>query len=379
MSQPVAAASWAGVSGATDRCAWKQIWSRADGGSIGWFDTTLFAEYEHADGAQFDADMTRVGVRAVPWQRAQLQSSMTQEASEFGPRVFANVGLTQGWQVSERWALDFGVDQSKTVSGSAIAPFNPNVALASGTLGNDFVATFIGALYRSELWTITSRIENRASDDEDRLVFSGGFYREPVAGHAFSLATQYFDSRFAAGTDASVGEVQLGWVYRPVVSSWIVLDRLDLKSEQTSDMSGTFESARAINNLNANWQLDMRTQLGVQFGARYVRSTFDDDRYTGTSTLVGLDVRRDLSSTFDIGLHGSMLSSLDANVSDQSIGVDVGMTLVKNVWISVGYNIAGFRDDDFEASRYLAQGPYIKFRMKADQETFKDLIGVGAR
>ena len=86
------------------------------------------------------------------------------------------------------------------------------------------------------------------------------------------------------------------------------------------------------------------------------------------------DVRRDLTNTFDVGLHGSMLSSLDANVSDQSLGIDVGMTLVKNVWISVGYNFAGFRDDDFEASRYLAQGPYIKFRMKADQDTFRDLL-----
>ena len=43
------------------------------------------------------------------------------------------------------------------------------------------------------------------------------------------------------------------------------------------------------------------------------------------------------------------------------------------MWISVGYNFDGFRDDDFEASRYTAQGPYIKFRMKADQDTFKDL------
>jgi uncharacterized repeat protein (TIGR01451 family) len=338
-------------------------------------DTTLFAEYEHADGEKLDVDMTRVGVRAVPWERAQLQSSMTQQASEFGPRVFANVGLTQGWQVTERWALDFGVDQSKTVSGAGVAPFNENTSLASGTLNGDFLATFIGAMYRSELWTFTSRIENRTSDEEDRIVFAGGFYREPVAGHAFSLATQFFDSQFAAGTDATVGEVQLGWVYRPVASRWILLDRLDLKHDKTSDDGGTMESARIINNLNANWQLDLRTQLGVQFGARYVRSTFDGDRYTGTSTLIGIDLRRDLTQTFDIGVHGSMLSSLDANVSDQSIGLDVGMTLMKNVWISVGYNFAGFRDDDFEASRYLAQGPYIKFRMKADQDTFKDLIG----
>jgi uncharacterized repeat protein (TIGR01451 family) len=339
-------------------------------------DTTMFAEYEHAEGAAFEADMTRIGVRAVPWERAQLQSSMTQQASEFGPRLFANLGLTQGWQVSERWALDFGVDQSKTVSGSPLAPFNPNVALASGSLGGDFVATFVGALYRSELWTFTSRLENRNSDDEDRLVFSGGFYREPLAGHALSLATQFFDSNFATGTDVTAGEVQLGWTYRPTTSRWIVLDRLDLKHDETQDSGGRIESARIINNFNTNWQVNLRTQLGLQLGARYVRSTFDGDRYSGTSVLIGFDVRRDLTSTFDIGLHGATLSSLDANVSDQSVGVDLGMTVIDNVWISIGYNIAGFRDDDFEASRYLAQGPYVKFRMKADQDTFKDLIGL---
>lgn len=338
-------------------------------------DTTLFAEYEHADGAELDADMTRIGVRTAPWQRAQLQSSMTQQASEFGPRVFANVGLTQGWQMTERWALDFGVDQSRTVSGAAVAPFNENVPLASGSLGGDFIASFIGALYRSELWTFTSRVENRTSDDEDRLVFSGGFYREPVAGHAFSLATQFFDSRSASGMDATVGDIQLGWVYRPVASRWILLDRLDLKHDKTRDAFGTIESARAINNLNANWQLDMRTQAGAQIGVRRVRTTFDGDRYSGTSALVGIDLRRDLTELFDVGLHGAMLSSLAANVSDQSFGIDVGVTPVKNVWISIGYNFAGFRDDDFEANRYLAQGPYLKFRLKADQDTFKDLIG----
>lgn len=342
-------------------------------------ETTLFAEYERADGAEFDSDMTRIGLRATPWERAQLQSSMTQELSEFGPRVFANVGLTQSWQATQRWTFDFGVDQSKTVSGAAVAPFNPNLARASGTLDGDFLAAFAGATYRSELWMFTSRIENRDSDDEDRLVFAGGFFREPLAGHGLSLATQFFDSEFANGSQASAGEVQLGWVYRPAASRWIVLDRLDLKHEETLDAAGRMESARIINNFNANWQLDPNTQTGLQLGARYVRSTFEGERYSGTSALIGIDLRRDLNPTFDIGVHGTMLSSLEANVSDHSFGLDLGMTLVKNVWISLGYNFTGFRDDDFEASRYLAQGPYIKFRMKADQETFKDVIGAFAR
>jgi hypothetical protein len=347
--------------------------------------TTFFGEWEHADGDRFDAETTRLGVRTVPWERAQLQTSINQRATEFGPRLFANTGLTQGWQLNERWAFDFGVDQSKTIAEAGpqpIQPFNPAVPLASGTVdGGDFLATFVGALYRSELWTFTSRLENRHSDEEDRRIVSGGFYREPVAGHAFSMSAHWFDSTFTNGSDATAGEMQLGWSYRPATSAWIILDRLDLKHDARSDASSDIESARVINNLNANWQLDLQTQLGLQFGGRYVRSTFDGERYSGLSTLYGIDVRRELTMRFDVGLHGTMLSSLASGVSDQSVGVDVGVTVARNVWISIGYNFAGFRDDDFEASRYTAQGPFIKFRMKADQDTFRDMVSMysGAR
>jgi uncharacterized repeat protein (TIGR01451 family) len=344
--------------------------------------TTFFGEWEHANGDLFDADTTRVGVRTVPWERAQLQSSINQRATEYGPRLFANTGLTQGWQLNERWAFDFGVDQSRTIvepGRPAPTPFNPLAPLATGTLDGDFLATFVGALYRSELWTFTSRLENRHSDDEDRRIVSGGFYREPIAGHAFSMTAHWFDSTFTHGSGATAGEVQLGWSYRPASSAWIILDRLDLKQDARSDSSSDFESARVINNLNANWQLDQRTQLGLQFGSRHIRSTFDGERYSGLSTLYGVDVRRELTMRFDVGLHGTMLSSLESGVSDQSVGVDLGVTVATNVWISIGYNFAGFRDDDFEASRYTAQGPFIKFRMKADQDTFRDLVsGVGA-
>jgi hypothetical protein len=58
---------------------------------------------------------------------------------------------------------------------------------------------------------------------------------------------------------------------------------------------------------------------------------------------------------------------------DYSAGFDVGTTLAKIIWISVGYNVAGFRDDDFSQSRHTAQGPYLKIRIKADQDTFRDL------
>jgi hypothetical protein len=335
-------------------------------------DSTLFAEYEHAEGDQLTADTTRFGMRARPWERTQVTSSINTQATEFGPRMFANFGLTQGFTYKERWAFDVGVDQSNTLRGPDLEPLNPNAPLASGSMTEDFFAAFVGASYRRELWQMTSRLEHRNSDSEDRWSSTTGWYREPVEGHAMSVSLQGFDSSAVRGDSTDVVG-RFAWAFRPDASRWIVFDRLELKYSKQSDALNLFESSRLVNNLHANWQLNPSLQLGVQYGARYVSSTFEGEKYAGLSDIAGFDLRRQLTRRFDLGLHAAALHSWESNVMDYSSGFDVGTTLAKNVWISVGYNFAGFRDDDFSASRHTAQGPYLKIRIKADQDTFKDL------
>ncbi len=342
-------------------------------------DVKLFAELEHADGARIDADMARVGVRATPWNRGEVSTSLTQQASEYGPRSFANFGLAQGFQLTDRFALDVGIDQSHTVSGPGVAPLIPGRPLASGSLTDDYFASYVGALYRSALWTATSRAEWRSSDREDRLVLSGGLYREPVRGHEFALSVRAMQSDFPAGADTTAADTQFAWAFRPVESRWIVLDRLDLRYERQGEGAQGVEAARLINNLNTSWQLDDRTQLGLQWGLRYVRSSFDGERYDGLSDLYGIDLRRDLTARLDIGVHGTALNSWESSVHDYSLGVDLGITVARNVWVSIGYNVQGFEDEDYAASRYTASGPFIKLRMKADQDSFKDLLRLRRR
>jgi uncharacterized repeat protein (TIGR01451 family) len=336
-------------------------------------DVTFFGEYEHANGENIASDMTRFGVKAAPWNRAQLQSTLSQEQTEAGPRTFANLGLTQGFQLNERWALDVGLDQSNTIRGAATQPLNPRVPLASGSLSDDFLAAFAGALYRSELWTFTSRAEYRNSDLEQRAILTGGFYREPVKGHAFSMSTMLLDTDATSSADSFEADVRLGWAYRPVESRWIVLDRLDLIYESREDLLAEQDAARIVNNLNANWLIDEQTQLAVGYGARYTRAAFDGDSFSGYSDLMGADLRRDLNERFDLGLHVSTLNSWSSHVHEYALGVDLGISFAKNVWVAVGYNFTGFRDEDFSQNRYTEQGPFIKLRVKADQETFKDL------
>ena len=118
--------------------------------------TTLFAEVEDAEGELIDSTMTRVGVRSTPWSGSQLQSSVNREFGEYGPRVFANVGLTQSFQVGEALGDGRRRRPQRHADGRRRRAVQPErAARHRGAIGGDFLATYVGAQYRADLWTIT--------------------------------------------------------------------------------------------------------------------------------------------------------------------------------------------------------------------------------
>ena len=155
----------------------------------------VFVEYENASGRDVDAEMSRVGVRASPWNRAQFNTSLSSEMSEFGPRLFANLGLIQGFQVNEHWVVDLGYDQTRTVRDPDLRTFDPDRELAFGSFRDDFAAGYVGTLYQSELWSVNSRLEYRDSDREQRATFLAGWYREPRLGHGMSAGVTVYQQR----------------------------------------------------------------------------------------------------------------------------------------------------------------------------------------
>ena len=53
-------------------------------------------------------------------------------------------------------------------------------------------------------------------------------------------------------------------------------------------------------------------------------------------------------------------------------GPSVGYSPARNVWIGVGYNVSGYEDRDFSASTYTAHGPFVRMRLKLDQESVRE-------
>jgi hypothetical protein len=335
----------------------------------------LFAEHERASGEDIEATMSRVGLHASPWNRAQFNSSITNQMHEFGPRLFANVGLIQGLQLNDRWAIDIGVDQTSTIRGADLERFDNDRELASGSLRDDFMAVFFGSMYQTEFWSANSRIEYRDSDSEERFTLVSGWYREAMLGHGMSAGLALQQSDRSDSSSTMTADLRMGWAWRLADSRWSFLDRVDLIYEDTSSTGSEQRSWRLINNFNANRRLDASSQLSLQYAFKYVRSEFGALDFTGYTDLIGVDFRKGFRDKWDAGIHTSTWHSWRSKVINYGLGVDVGYNVLENLWLTLGYNVVGFHDADFTAARYTAQGPYLRISIKADQQTLKDIAG----
>jgi hypothetical protein len=345
----------------------------------------IFVEQEFTWGDREDTSGTRVGFKSTPWQGGSLSSAVTRELSENGERLFALFGLGQDWQVNDRWSVAFSLDRSYTLKDEAPGErVNPGVPPASGHdlpsrsyRGNDddFTAVSLGTTYRATTWQWTNRLETRQSDSEDKFGIGTGIVGDLREGLAASARLTAFITDRDDGGGREEGDLTLGLAYRPDRSRWILLERLDLEIDKEDYAGGgDYESWRIVNHLHTSYRPNRLWQSSLYYGLKYVCTTFDGDRYDGFTDMLALETRRNIGKRWDIGVNGAALHSWNSEQIDYSAGASVGFQAMTNTWISVGYNIVGFEDDDFSAANYTAEGFYVKFRMKFDQQTVKEAV-----
>jgi len=334
--------------------------------------TTLFAEQEWTDGAVRDTVHTRVGIKSSPWNGSEAFTTLKQTRQEGNTATTANVGLRQKWKLSKKWSLDAGAEQARVISGKSTDPLNPNVPFANaGT--DDFSAASFGLTYSPGDWLWNGRVERRDSDKEDRWTLATSAQTTLQAELSLLASLRLQESSVRTGQEKRSEKFHLAMAWRPAARGWLLLNRLELTDERSlGEIDST--SQRIVNNLNSYYQATNRLQLGVQYGAKYLQETIDGEDYSGRATLLGLEGRYDIAPQWDFGLHGSLLQVPGAAQTEHSGGASIGHSFADNVWVSAGYNISGFYDKDFSSSRYTMQGPFIKFRMKFDQQSVRELV-----
>lgn len=358
----------------------------------------LLAGYEIADGQDYTAHTTQLGFDVAPWRGAKLMSTLNQQAiGENGGRTYAQYGLSQSLPLGKHWTVDGTLDASSTVRGSVPkgAVINAFQPVASGgfigstgngdTSGGDYTAATVGATYRANRWSWNGRLEYRDGNTQNRWGITTSFLRTLGEGKTLASSIKAYRVQQASGAAALSASADLALAWRPLDSRWSVLERLEFRQESAdagitdgnvlgvpASGLGDQVTSRIINNLAVNYRtgaegLGHGLEATVYYGSKYVKGRFSDDVYDGFIDVIGFELRHDLGSRIDVGLAGSVQHAWDRAVWSWSGGPSVGVSPAPNMWLSAGYNIAGYRDRDFEDDRYTRQGPYVTMRMKFDQ------------
>lgn len=333
---------------------------------------TLLAAQELTWGTGAITQNSRLGIRYIPWNGAALASSVERQFNENEERVFANVGLKQSWQISDAWKVDAGLDRSQTLARASHYRFNISVPPASG--GNEnYTAVSSGATYKVKHLTWDNRLEFRLADSENKWGLMSGLVNEVDSRWAWSGRAQIFQTFAAGDIETTRVNLRYGLVFRPPQTKWILLNRLDYIVDKQSGGTGSeIASWRLVNNLIANYRPRKELQVSLQYGAKYVCDTISGRNYSGFTDHIGFETRYDVTKSWDIGMRGSLLHSWHGGQYSYSYGPATGYNILDNIWVSVGYNLQGFQDRDFSSAAYTAQGAYVRFRMKFDQQTLKD-------
>jgi uncharacterized repeat protein (TIGR01451 family) len=362
----------------------------------------LIGGYEISNGDDYVAHTKRIGVDVAPWTGAKVMSMVNQQAAsdgggENGQRTYAQYGLSQSVPLGKRWTVDATLDSSRTLKGEipAGAVINAFQPIASGgslggggeQINGDYTAATFGGNYRADRWTWNGRLEYRAADAADRWGITTNFLRTLGEGKTLASSLHAYTIKDKTGAVATYANADLAIAWRPLDSRWSLLERLELRHERadvgfTDDNTlgvptygaGDQVTSRIVNNLALNYRTGAEgaghgLEATIYYGAKYVAGRFADDTYDGYIDVTGFELRKDVGSRLDIGVQGSVQHGWSRGVVSFSGGPSAGVSPAPNVWVSAGYNIAGYRDRDFEDDRYTRQGPYVTMRLKFDQST----------
>ncbi|MEW4448159.1 hypothetical protein [Qipengyuania sp. JC766] len=375
-------------------------------------DIKALATYEIARGDAIDANTLKFGAEVTPWEGGRLIGALGRDTigrdtlETDSDRTFAALSLGHSFKIGERLILDATIDTNQTLSGS-ISPLgvvNPAQPVSSGgqfgpggTIGEDFAAITLGAAWGVGPWNARMRGEYRDGEFADRMGATLAIIRKLGEGSVVGTGVNWTKADAVLGGSAQILDAAVSIAHRPEDSAFAFIGKLEYRSDSIENAfeggdvgaagqtalitAGDASARRLLASVSANWRpqddenSNSTTEVGVFLGVRHNFDRLDGFDLTGTSLLGGLDARLGLTDMFEVGGRANVRHDLETGTTLFSIGPEVGVVPTKNVLVSVGYNVVGFRDPDYSASRFTDEGVFASIRIKFDDDFLGGLLG----
>jgi len=322
--------------------------------------SSLGSNYALNEGQERNA--TVFGIDSEYMQDGRAFSEYRARGSALGSKqAEAAMGLRNLWTLAPGLRASTGFERVRVLSGPAA---NEAVA-ATGAI--DYAA--------NPLWRGNARLELRHGEDSDAVLNTLALAFKISEDFTFLGKNTYAANRSRTTDSVRVNELlQSGVAYRAPGSLGLnALAKYEYKRESDSGPVDLARSVHAVS-LAGNWQPTTDTVFSGRYAGKLVadRSAGLDTR--GSAHLLAARVTHELKRDWDIGAVAQVLFNGEGRGRQYGLGLEAGYQLQKNMWVSAGYNLLGFKERDLAGADATSKGVYLRLRMKFDERALDGMM-----
>ncbi len=272
-----------------------------------------------------------------------------------GRETEAAIGLRNRWPLRKGLMLETGLERVQPLDGD---PDNLTNAITGAI-----------SYTANPLWKGTARLEVRTANNNDSLLSTLGVARKMNRDWTLLGNNHYYVQRLATG-DLTRDRFQLGVAYRDTDTNiWHGFSKYELRS--TDDETVGDKRLAHIVSLHANRAILDSMYLSGRFATKWVQESANDGfEDTYSAQLLSTRYIWDFTERWDFNLTAATLYSAADKSTEYGLGVELGYLLHANLWLSGGYNVFGYQDEELSGEGYTQRGAYLRLRFKFDETLF---------
>jgi uncharacterized repeat protein (TIGR01451 family) len=272
----------------------------------------------------------------------------------------AALGLRNIFQIRKGFALSTGIENVRTLAGAS----NDSIAVTSAV---DYTA--------SETWRASARMEWRGSATTYTVLNTLGFAAAMNKEWTFLARNVVSDTinRAPASGDHTLDRFQTGFAYRDnATNRWNALGMIELKADDDNTQLGSPVRRQSV---VFSGVTDFKASPTLLLSSRWAAKIAADDsnglRNTSIAQLFSSRATYQFARKWDVSFTGSSVLTHGSGWGEYGLGTEIGYALMKNVWLSSGYNVFGYRDQDLTGDDVTRRGAFMRLRFKFDENIFK--------
>ena len=274
----------------------------------------------------------------------------------------AAMGVRNRWQLKEGLFFNTSFEKVKVIEGEN----KDSLESTAATLGFEHLS--------NPRWKNVARVEGRWSNQSDSYLNTlGTAYK--LTDEVTLLAKNvlnYTDNKAVDSGDRLINRFQLGMAYRDVeTNKFDSLNKVEYRYEKNeTSLTNPYERNIYILSSHVNYHPIRSVHLSGQYAVKYLNETYDFIQTSAMTQMLNTRFMYDINERWDAGVNTGVMWNDVSNGVRYLAGAEVGYLLAANLWVSGGYNFAGYDDKDLIDGNTTMEGTYFRFRFKFDENLF---------